>query len=132
MVAVTLLALALFLVFKIPHGFEEQVGWYLVLLPASVFAAGISQFIGKLFPPEQYLAFRGLLVWLQFPLVFPCDLRNHQDLSLCLAHIKGIHNKATIEANSHLSDKRVNRPSAATVRFDNFLEPRFWILQRNR
>jgi len=69
---------------------------------------------------------------LQFPLVFPCDLRNHQDLSLCLAHIKGIHNKATIEANSHLSDKRVNRPSAATVRFDNFLEPRFWILQRNR
>lgn len=66
LVAVTLLALALFLVFKIPHGFEEQVGWYLVLLPASVFAAGISQFIGKLFPPEQYLAFRGLLVCFNF------------------------------------------------------------------
>ena len=41
-VALALLELAALLVFKTPHGFEEQVGWYLALLPASIFAAGIS------------------------------------------------------------------------------------------
>jgi hypothetical protein len=65
-VALALLGLAAFLVFKIPHGFEEQVGWYLALLPASIFAAGISEFIGKLVPREQSLVFRGLLVCFNF------------------------------------------------------------------
>jgi hypothetical protein len=34
--------------------------------PASIFAAGISEFIGKLVPHEQSFAFRGLLVCFNF------------------------------------------------------------------
>ncbi len=39
--AAVLLALAGLAVFKIPHGFEEGVGWYVCLLPGAIFAAAI-------------------------------------------------------------------------------------------
>jgi hypothetical protein len=56
----------MFAVFKVPHGFEEQVGWYLLLLPGAIFAAAISDFLGKVVPREQALAFKGLLVGFNF------------------------------------------------------------------
>ena len=61
-----LLGLAMFAVFKVPHGFEEQVGWYLLLLPGGIFAAAISEFLGKVVPREQALVFKGLLVAFNF------------------------------------------------------------------
>ncbi|MGB6900091.1 MAG: hypothetical protein WBE12_15955, partial [Candidatus Acidiferrum sp.] len=53
---------AMFAVFKVPHGLEEQVGWYLLLLPGAIFAAAISELLGKVVPREQALVFKGLLV----------------------------------------------------------------------
>jgi hypothetical protein len=64
--ALVLLGLAGFAVFKVPHGFEEQVGWYLLLLPGTIFAAAISELLGKIVPREQSLLFRGLLVGFNF------------------------------------------------------------------
>jgi hypothetical protein len=112
LVAPTFLVLALFLVFKIPHGFEEHVGWYLALLPASIFAAGISQFIGKLVPKEQWLAFRGLVVCFNFLWYFlvMSPLASSKPTALSRAHRRNSQ-EATIDANSHLSGQRVNRYS---------------------
>jgi hypothetical protein len=53
--AAALLALAGLAVFKIPHGFEEGVGWYVGLLPGAIFAAAIS---GPAQLPEDF--FNGL------------------------------------------------------------------------
>ena len=43
--AAVLLGLAALAVFKIPHGFEEGVAWYLILLPGAFFAAALSGFL---------------------------------------------------------------------------------------
>ena len=65
-VAVTLLAVAAYAVFEFQHGFEEQVGWYLTLLPGSIVAAGISGLIQKVIPGAKSVTFWGLLVCLNF------------------------------------------------------------------
>ncbi|HEX5423648.1 MAG TPA: hypothetical protein VFW94_08875 [Candidatus Acidoferrales bacterium] len=43
---IALLALALFSVFGIQHGFEEGIGWYVTLLPGAWPAAAISDIFG--------------------------------------------------------------------------------------
>jgi len=64
--AAGLLGLATLAVFKIPHGFEEQVGWYLILLPGAFFAAAISDFIARIIPRDDSFVFGGLLVCFNF------------------------------------------------------------------
>jgi hypothetical protein len=64
--AAVLLGLAALAVFKIPHGFEEQVGWYLILLPGAFFAAAISDFIARIIPRDDSFVFGGLLVCFNF------------------------------------------------------------------
>jgi len=64
--ASALLGLAALLVFKIPHGFEEQVAWYLILLPGAFFTAAISDFISWIVPWHNSFVFYGLLVCLNF------------------------------------------------------------------
>ena len=66
LVAVVLFALAAYAVFGFEHGFEEQVGWYLTLLPASIVAAGISDLIQKAIPGAKSVTFWGLLTVLNF------------------------------------------------------------------
>jgi O-antigen/teichoic acid export membrane protein len=65
-VALALLGLAALLVFKIPHGFEEAVAWYLVLLPGAFFAAAISGFLRWIVPGNNLFVFYGLLACLNF------------------------------------------------------------------
>jgi hypothetical protein len=65
-VALILLGLAAFAVFKIPHGFEGGVGWYLVLLPGAFFAAAISDFLRMTIPREGPVTFYGLLACFNF------------------------------------------------------------------
>jgi hypothetical protein len=64
--AAVLLGLAALAVFKIPHGFEEQVGWYLILLPGAFFAPAISDFIARIIPRDHSFVFGGLLVCFNF------------------------------------------------------------------
>ena len=64
--AAGLLGLAALAVFKIPHGFEEGVAWYLILLPGAFFAAGLSDFLGRLIPRDHSFVFGGLLVCFNF------------------------------------------------------------------
>jgi hypothetical protein len=64
--AAALLGLAALAVFKIPHGFEEQVGWYLILLPGAFFAAAISDSIARIIPRDNSFVFGGLLVCFNF------------------------------------------------------------------
>lgn len=64
--AAGLLGLAALAVFGISHGFEEQVGWYLILLPGAFFAAAISDFITRIVPRDNSIVFYGLLVCFNF------------------------------------------------------------------
>src|SRR5258708_32819515 len=64
--AAGLLGLAALAVFGFSHGFEEQVGWYLILLPGAFFAAAISDFITRIAPRDNSFVFYGLLVCFNF------------------------------------------------------------------
>jgi len=64
--AAGLLGLAALAVFRTPHGFEEQAGWYLILLPGAFFAAAISDFITRIVPRDNSFVFYGLLVCFNF------------------------------------------------------------------
>jgi hypothetical protein len=64
--AAVLLALAGLAVFKIPHGFEEGVGWYVSLLPGAIFAAAISDLIQKVIPQSKCIVFDILLICFNF------------------------------------------------------------------
>jgi len=61
-----LLAIAAYAVFGFQHGFEEQVGWWITLLPAGIVAAAISDIIEKIVPGVKSYAFWGSLVCLNF------------------------------------------------------------------
>jgi len=61
-----LLAIAAYAVFGFQHGFEEQVGWYITLLPGGIVAAAISDIIKKIIPRFESFAFWGSLVCLNF------------------------------------------------------------------
>jgi hypothetical protein len=52
-----LLAIAAYAVFGFQHGFEEQVGWYVTLLPGALVAAAISDIIRKTIPGAARVAF---------------------------------------------------------------------------
>jgi hypothetical protein len=65
-IAAVLFALAAYAVFGFQHGFEEQVGWYLILLPGSIVAAGLSDIIQKVIPGSKSAMFWGLLVGFNF------------------------------------------------------------------
>lgn len=69
-----LFAIAAYAVFGFQHGFEEQVGWYLILLPGAIVAAGISDLIQKLIPGAKSVAFWGLLICLNFLWYFGISL----------------------------------------------------------
>jgi hypothetical protein len=64
--ALVLLGVAWLAVFKIQHGFEEQVGWYLFLLPGAFVAAAVSDFIWKIIPRREPIVFDGLLICFNF------------------------------------------------------------------
>jgi hypothetical protein len=53
-------------VFEIPHGFEEQVGWYLILPPGAFFAAALSDLIVRIVRGDDSFVFRGLLICFNF------------------------------------------------------------------
>ena len=53
---------AAYAVFGFQHGFEEQVGWYVTLLPGAILAAGISDIVTKTTPSAGSVTFWGLLV----------------------------------------------------------------------
>ena len=53
---------AAYAVFGFQHGFEEQVGWYITLLPGAFFAAGISDIVAKTASRAEFVTFWGLLV----------------------------------------------------------------------
>ena len=75
LVAAVLLALAANAVFGFQHGFEEQVGWYLVLLPGAVVAAAVTDFIKKTIPAgAERIVFRGLLIATNFVWYFGISL----------------------------------------------------------
>lgn len=69
-----LFAIAAYAVFGFQHGFEEQVGWYLILLPGAIVAAGISDLIQKLIPGAKSVEFWGLLICLNFLWYFGISL----------------------------------------------------------
>ncbi|HYA22775.1 MAG TPA: hypothetical protein VEF05_01360 [Terriglobales bacterium] len=60
--AVCLFGVAAYAVFGFQHGFEEQVGWYITLLPGAIVAAGISDIVTKIAPSAEFVTFWGLLV----------------------------------------------------------------------
>jgi len=62
MVAAALLAVASCIVFGFQHGFEEQIGWYVILLPGGVFAAAISDIITRPIPSVEPFVFWSLLI----------------------------------------------------------------------
>ena len=66
MAASVLLGLAALAVFEIPHGFEEQVGWYLGLLPGGFFAAAFSDLVESVIPRGKSIMYWGLLFCLNF------------------------------------------------------------------
>ncbi len=61
-----LLGIASYVVFGFQHGFEEQVGWYVTLLPGAIIAAAICDVIRKTMPDAERVAFWGLLIGLNF------------------------------------------------------------------
>ena len=65
-VGAALLTIAAYAVFGFQLGFEEQVGWYVILLPGAVVAAAISDIIKKTIPGAETVAFWGLLIGLNF------------------------------------------------------------------
>lgn len=65
-VGAALLAIAAFAVFGFQHGFEEQVGWYVTLLPGAIIAAAISDVIRKAIPGAERVAFWSLVIGLNF------------------------------------------------------------------
>lgn len=65
-VGAALLAIAAFAVFGFQHGFEEQVGWYVTLLPGAIIAAAISDVIRKAIPGTERVAFWSLVIGLNF------------------------------------------------------------------
>ena len=69
-----LLSLAAYAVFGFQHGFEEQVGWYVILLPAAIVATAVSDIIKKAFPGVESFAFWVLLVCLNFLWYFGISL----------------------------------------------------------
>jgi hypothetical protein len=73
-VGAALLTTAAYAVFGFQHGFEEQVGWYLTLLPGAVVAAAISDIIRKTIPGAGRVAFWGLLIGLNFLWYFGISL----------------------------------------------------------
>jgi hypothetical protein len=58
--------LAALVVFKMPHGFEEQVGWYFILLPGAFFTALISDSVAGIGRQIDSIVFVGLLVCVNF------------------------------------------------------------------
>jgi len=64
--APVLLGLASLIVFEIPHGFEEQVGWYMVLLPGAFIAAPFSDTIARVFPHGESIVFLVVLACFNF------------------------------------------------------------------
>jgi len=73
--SLVLLALALLLVFKVPHGFEEGIGWYLCLLPGGFPASALSETLLKGFPKSESIVSYVLLICFNFGLVFRDQLR---------------------------------------------------------
>jgi hypothetical protein len=73
-VGAALLTISAYAVFGFQHGFEEQVGWYLTLLPGAVVAAAISDIIRKTTPGAGRVAFWGLLIGLNFLWYFGISL----------------------------------------------------------
>lgn len=73
-VGAALLAIAAYGLFAFQHGFEEQVGWYLILLPGAVVAAGTADIIRKTMPAAERVAFWGLLFGLNFLWYFGISL----------------------------------------------------------
>jgi len=61
-IAVALLAVAFCVVFGIEHGFKEQIGWYVLLLPGGVFAASISDILTRPIPLVEPFVFWSLVV----------------------------------------------------------------------
>jgi hypothetical protein len=62
-----LLGAASYAVFGFKHGFEEQIGWYLMLLPGSIIAGGISDwFSSRTSESAAHLVFWGTLLLLNF------------------------------------------------------------------
>ena len=66
LVGAALLGIAAYAVFGFQHGFEEQVGWYLALLPGAVVAAAIADVARQTAPGAGRVAFWGLLFGLNF------------------------------------------------------------------
>ena len=64
--AAVLLILAALAVFKIPHGFEEGVGWYVFLLPGAILAAAISDLTQRVIPQSKSIVFDTLLICFNF------------------------------------------------------------------
>jgi hypothetical protein len=64
--AVALLGLAAYAVFGFQHGFEEQIGWYLTLLPGAMPAAGITEVLQKGIPSAKSATFWALFICLNF------------------------------------------------------------------
>jgi len=61
-----LLGAACYAVFGFQHGFEGQLGWYLLLLPGGMIAAGISDWVRRTPGQDTYLVFWGSLFVLNF------------------------------------------------------------------
>ena len=66
LLASILLGPALFGAFGVQHGFEEGVAWYLMLLPASIVAAPISDAFNKAPTRQESVVFWVLLVCFNF------------------------------------------------------------------
>jgi len=69
-IAAVLLAVAFCVVFGFQHGFEEQLGWYVALLPGGVFAASISDIITRPIPLVEPFVFWGLVIVLSMAWYF--------------------------------------------------------------
>jgi hypothetical protein len=65
-IGAALLAGAACAVFGFQHGFEEQVGWYLTLLPGAIIAAAVSDIVKKTIPEAESVAFWAALICLNF------------------------------------------------------------------
>src|SRR5215470_4996207 len=68
--SLVLLVLALLLVFKLHHGFEEGIGWYLVLLPGGILASLVTDSLLKGFPYGESVVFDVLLIGFNFSWYF--------------------------------------------------------------
>jgi len=79
-----LLPIVAYAVFGFQHGFEEQVGWYVTLLPGAIVAVAISDFIKKTVPGVESFAFLGGARLPKFSLVLWHQPGRDQDLSFHL------------------------------------------------